>query len=200
MSQLTHFQEITLIADPEITPYFVWGKLFNQLHLAFVDVKNQHGIERIGIAFPDYHFDKKGKSSKLGLKLRVFAPSAADLTTLNLTHWLSRLSDYVHIKGINEVGDKATGQVSVHRYRFKPLEVQAKSLAKKLNISHSEAMATVAKREPEKALPYIQLRSLSNQGNFTLKIWQQPCSKATKGSFNTYGMNGMTQHVSVPHW
>lgn len=75
MSQMTHFQEITIIPDPEIAPYFIWSKLFTQFHIALAEMKNEHGIESIGVSFPDYHYDEKGKSSKLGLKLRVFAPS-----------------------------------------------------------------------------------------------------------------------------
>ncbi len=197
---LTHYQEITIIPDPEIAPYFIWSKLFTQLHIGLADVKNKHDIETIGVSFPDYHYDSKGKSSKLGLKLRVFAPSQQDLETLNLNDWLSRLTDYVHIKRINEVNDKATGYVSVHRYRFKPIEVQAQTLAAKLKISDEGAMAIVTKRKPELALPYIQMRSQTNNSNYSLRILQRLCNEATVGSFNVYGINGMRDHVTVPHW
>lgn len=198
--QLTHFQEITIISDPEIAPYFIWSKLFNQLHIALADVKNKHNIDSIGVSFPDYYYDKNGKSSKLGLKLRIFAPSQNDLETLNLNSWLAKLTDYVHIKGIKEVGDKATGYVSVHRYRFKPVDIQAESLANKLNVSYKDAMVTVNKRAPEKPVPYIQMRSQTNHSNYSLRILQQPRDKPKAGSFNTYGMNGMSDHVTVPHW
>lgn len=198
---MDYFQEITLIPDPEIAPYFIWSKLFAQLHIALADVKNEQGIDSIGVSFPDYHYDdKKEQSSKLGLKLRVFAPNQTDLETLNLAKWLDRLNDYVHIKGIKEVGDKATGYVSVHRYRFKPIDVQAESLANKLSVSYEEAMVTVAKRAPEKLLPYIQMRSETNQSNYRLRVLQLPCDTPKAGSFNTYGMNGMSDHVTVPHW
>ena len=201
MSQLTHFQEITILPDPEIAPHFIWSKLFTQLHIALADVKNKHGIDTIGISFPDYHYDtKQEKSSKLGLKLRVFAPSADILETLNLPSWLARLSDYVHIKGIKEVGDKATGWVSVHRYRFKPIDVQAQSLAQKMQIDIDDAMAIVAKRKPEMKVPFIRMFSESNKTHYPLQILQQPCDKAITGSFNVYGMNGMTGHATVPHW
>lgn len=201
MSNLTHYCELTLIPDPDIAPYFIWSKLFTQLHIALADVKNEHNIDTIGISFPDYHYDEKGKSSKLGLKLRVFAPNQKDLEILNLDKWLERLTDYVHIKGIKEVPiDKATSHVSVHRYRFKPVDVQVKSLAKKMEISDDEAMAIVAKRRPELKLPFIKMYSESNKTHYPLKILQQPRSEAKVGSFNVYGMNGMTDSVTVPHW
>ena len=157
-TSLNYFQEITIIPDPEIAPYFIWSKLFTQLHIALAEMKNEHGIKSIGVSFPDYHYDEKGKSSKLGLKIRVFAPSQKDLETLNLDKWLDRLTDYVHVKGIKKVPtDKVTSYFSVHRYRFKPLDVQAQTLSDKLNISYDEAMATVAKRKSEMPLPFIQM-------------------------------------------
>lgn len=201
MSHMTHYCEITIIPDPDIAPYFIWSKLFNQVHIALAEIKNKHGIEYIGVSFPDYHYDKKEKSSKLGLKLRVFAQSQKDLETLNLDKWLERLTDYVHIKGIKEIPkDKATSHVSVHRYRFKPAEVQAQTLSKKLSIGYDEAMVTVAKRKPEMALPFIQMRSQTNNSNYRLKVLQQACSEPKAGQFSVYGMNGMRDAVTVPHW
>lgn len=198
---MDHFQEVTIIPDPEIAPYFIWSKLFKQLHLALVEIKNNHGLDTIGVSFPDYHYDdKKEQSSKLGLKLRIFAPSSDELVKLKINKWLSRLTDYLDIGFIEEVSDKATGYVSVHRYRFKPIDVQAESLANKLSVSYEEAMATVAKRAPEKSVPYIQMRSETNQSNYRLRILQKPCNEPKTGSFNTYGMNGMSDHVTVPHW
>lgn len=198
---LSHYQEITILPDPEITSYFIWSKLYNQLHIALADIKNTHGIESIGVSFPDYHFDSKnGKSSKLGNKLRVFALSEDDLTKLDLNKWLERLTDYVHIKPIKAVPDKIEGYVSVHRYRFKPIEVQAQSLAEKLKISLDDALATVAKRKPEKPLPYITLISETNKSPYPLKVLQQPADEPKPGTFNTYGMNGMRNNATVPHW
>lgn len=200
-TSLTHYQAITIIPDPDIAPYFIWSKLFTQLHIALADVKNEHGIESIGVSFPDYHYDEKGKSSKLGLKLRVFAPSQKDLEILNLDKWLDRLTDYVHVKGIEKVPtDKVTGYVSVHRYRFKPIEVQAQTLSDKLKVSYDEAMTTVAKRKSEMPLPFIQMRSQTNNSNYRLQVLQRPCEEAKDGSFNVYGMNGMRDNTTVPHW
>ena len=201
MSKLTHYQEITLIPDPDISSYFIWQKLYTQLHIALADIKNKHGIESIGVSFPDYHYDaKKEQSSKLGHKLRVFATSQAELEKLDLNHWLSRLTDYVHVKSISTVGDKATGHLVVKRYRFKPVELQAQTLAEKLGISYDEAMVTVAKRQPELQVPYINLKSETTGVPYRLSILQQSVDKPNEGTFNTYGLNTMTTDVTVPHW
>lgn len=92
------YQEITLIPDEEIAPYFLWSKVYTQLHIALADVKNTHGIDEIGVSFPQYRFEKQGNKTwaTLGVKLRVFAQSEEALNKLNLAKWLERLS-LIHI-------------------------------------------------------------------------------------------------------
>jgi len=198
---LTHYQEITIIPDPEIPPYFIWSKLFTQLHIGLAEVKNKHGIESIGVSFPDYHYDEKGKSSKLGLKLRVFAPTQKDLETLSLNDWLSRLTDYVHIKRITGVGDKPTGQVVVSRYRHKNVLKQAEQFAKHKDISLEDALIhCAAHKQDNKPYPHINLKSETNQQPYKLAIFQEVTASACKGTFNVYGMNNKIGQVTVPHW
>lgn len=200
-NQLTYYQELTILPDPDISPYFIWQKLYTQLHIALADIKNKHGIDSIGVSFPEYHYDdEKEKSSKLGHKLRVFAPRQADLETLDLNNWLSRLTDYVHIKSISEVGGKANGYVVVKRYRFKPIEVQAQTLAEKLGVSYEDAMVTVKKRKPEMKVPFINMKSETTEVLYRLSILQKVVDSPVEGSFNTYGLNTMTTDVTVPHW
>lgn len=198
---LTHYCELTIIPDPDITPYFIWSKLFIQLHIALADVKSKHDIDSIGVSFPDYHYDEKGKSSKLGLKLRVFASSQKDLETLNLDKWLDRLTDYVHVKRINEIGDKAKGHVVVRRYRHKNVLKQAKAFAEHKGITLEAALIHCAKhKQHNKPYPYINLRSISNNQPYTLSIIQEIVDNETRGSFNSYGINNATDTVTVPHW
>ena len=88
---MKYYQEITLIADD--MPFFeLWSKIFTQLHIALADVKNSHGIDTIGVNFPNYQYtEKQGKTfATLGHKLRIFAPSEQALQTLNLDKWLAR--------------------------------------------------------------------------------------------------------------
>jgi len=217
---MNYYQEVTLI-DGDKRLYEIWSIVYNQLHIALANLKNTDGITSIGVSFPNYKYEIKGNGKEfamLGNKLRVFALSKEVLDKLDLKAWLEKINtdenirkkwqlsdsfdihDHLHIKAIKEVGDKATGYVSVHRYRFKPIDVQAESLANKLSVSYDEAMLTVAKRAPEKSVPYIQMRSETNQSNYRLRILQQSCDKSKAGSFNTYGMNGMEGHATVPHW
>ena len=198
---MNYYQEITLI-DGDKKLYEIWSDVFNQVHVALSDIKNKHNIKSIGVSFPSYRYEEKNSQTfaMMGNKLRVFAPSQKDLETLNLNDWLSRLTDYVHIKGIKDVGDKATGYVSVHRYRFKPINIQAQTLSEKLKVSYEEAMVTVAKRKNEMAVPYIQMRSQTNNSNYRLRVLQLPCDQPKVGSFSVYGINGMSDAITVPHW
>lgn len=198
---LNYFQEITIIPDPEIAPYFIWSKLFTQLHIALAEMKNEHGTDSIGVSFPDYHYDEKGKSSKLGLKLRVFAPNQKDLETLDLDKWLERLKDYVHVKRINEVGNKAKGHVVVRRYRHKNVLKQAEVFAEHKGITLEAALIHCAKhKQDNKPYPYINLMSSSNKQPYALSIIQEMTDNETQGSFNSYGINNVTDKVTVPYW
>lgn len=200
-SSLTHYQEITIIPDPEIAPYFIWSKIFTQLHISLAEARNMHSIKSIGVSFPDYHFDEKGKSSKLGLKLRVFATSQQDLETLNLGKWLERLNDYVHVKRIAEVGNKATGYVIVTRYRPKNVVKQAEQHAQYEGKSLEAALAhCIEHRQQNKPYPYINLKSVSNKHSYPLSIIQQSADSESQGEFNSYGINNKVDKVTVPHW
>ena len=56
---MKYYQEVTLLPNEEITPNFLWSKVYNQLHLALADVKNKNGIDGIGISFRSTNLTKK---------------------------------------------------------------------------------------------------------------------------------------------
>ncbi len=204
---MKYYQELTLLPDPEINTYFIWQKLYTQLHIALADIKNQQGIDTIGVSFPNYCYIDKNDSkdgrefAKLGNKLRVFAHSEEDLKALNLNKWLERLTDYIHIKGIKAVPDEV-GYVVVSRYRYKNLQKQAQQFAAFKQISLEDAVKHCQryKQASRKKYPFINLKSIDNNENFKLSIKQVTTENVVIGSFNTYGLNTDGHTVSVPHW
>lgn len=197
------YQEITLLADAEISPYFLWQKLYTQLHIALVDVKNKYDMTGIGVSFPQYRYEKTdGKTiATLGTKLRVFANTEDELLKLNLNVWLERLSDYVHLKSIQPVP-------KVHSYaifkRYHPrnnLQVVAERFAKHRNIDFLSALQHCqthkAKSEP---YPFIALKSKSSGNPYQLHIVQVLSDSEKSGTFNAYGVNQMNGDATIPHW
>lgn len=195
-----YYQELTLIKDSEISPYFIWSKLYTQLHLAFVEQKDANEQVPYGVSFPEYIItEAKGKQlTLLGSKLRVFADSAQALTQLNLDKWLERLTDYVHIKSAKPV-ETAKQYLVVNRYRPKPeIEKVAERFARHKGISFQEALLHCQQHKKGwEDYPYIQLKSLSGDHEFSLCVKQTVVEQAVHGKFSTYGLSGKS---TVPHW
>ncbi|PIE47845.1 MAG: type I-F CRISPR-associated endoribonuclease Cas6/Csy4 [Gammaproteobacteria bacterium] len=200
---MKYYQELTILPDPEISMYFIWRKLYTQLHIALAELHNQHGIGTVGVSFPDYKYEEKDNKefATLGNKLRIFATSKNDLQILNIQKWLERLSDYIHIKSVQEVPPKH-GWLVASRYRYKSLENQAKQFAKHRGISLEESLQHCKqyKKAGRKGYPFINLKSLDNGQNFKLAIKQVEVESVGSGEFNTYGLNTNSQQATVPHW
>jgi CRISPR-associated endonuclease Csy4 len=200
---MTHYIEITLLPNEEVSLYFLWSRVFSQLHLAMVE--NKRTIEGkdyspVGVSFSEYRLDEhRDGFFSLGAKLRLFG-SQADLTALRLDHWLARLLDYVHKTAIEPVpNDKTIGFVTVARYRPNANnEALARRRARRKGESFEEALKHFETRELEwKNLPFVQIKSETTQKLFSLCIDQKTAAQAQKGFFSLYGLSGA---ATVPHW
>ncbi len=193
------YQEITLIDQAEISPYFIWTKLYTQLHIALAELKDANNKVNIGVTFPQYIFEEKVGNQKaninLGKKLRLFASSESDLKKLDIRKWLERLEDYVHITSIREVPKEIKGYAI---YKRKQVKTNAQRLAchrvKRGDIGFDEALARYSNVVTTTALPYIELKSLSNstaedEKRFKLFIEKQSATKSESQVFSTYGLS-----------
>lgn len=205
---MNYYQELTILPDPDINMYFIWQKLYTQLHIALADLYNQHGIDTVGISFPNYKYEAKADKNgnvrefaTLGNKLRIFAPTEDALTKLDIKTWLERLTDYVHIKSTQAVGDKPTGYVVVKRHRYINKQKQAEDFAVFKDIGLDEALKHCQTYKRSNAhYPFINLNSQSNGHCYKLSICQTIVNKEHNGSFNLYGINNNTKNTTVPHW
>lgn len=201
------YQEITLIDQAEISPYFIWSKLYTQLHIALAEIKDTENKVNIGVSFPQYIFEEKTESQKakvnLGKKLRLFAESENDLKQLDFQKWLDRLTDYVHITSIREVPKTVSGYAI---YKRKQVKTNAQRLArhrvKRGDIGFDEALARYSNVVTTTALPYIEMKSLSNsttedERRFKLFIEKQSAEKSETQVFSTYGLSSVS---SVPEF
>lgn len=197
---MDYYIELTLIKDSEISPYFIWSKLYTQLHLAFVEQKDINEQIPYGVSFPEYKtIEAKCKQLMLlGSKLRIFADSTQALEQLNLDKWLEKLTDYVHVKSPKPV-ENVTHYLTVNRYRPK---ASKDNLARRFARRHGTSVEEALKRlesyaTKHEAFPYIQMKSLSGSQEFSLCIKQQQAEKQNLGKFSTYGLSAIS---TVPHW
>ncbi len=193
-----YYQEITLIDQAEISPYFIWSKLYGQVHLAFVEQQDEQGKIPFGVSFPQYRIHQQKKLGFLGTKIRIFAKTENELQQLNLGQWLERLTDYVHIIQPREVPQaKITGYA--HYYRVNPkmsLEERIAHQAQRRNISLDEAKQHFKQYVEQPVVePYVSLKSLSAKREenidrpYRLYIGKSVADEAKDGKFGTYGLS-----------
>ena len=195
-----YYIEITLIKNADISPYFIWSKLYTQLHLAFVELKDEQNRVAVGVSFPEYQYDTKTQKGFLGDRLRIFADTEDRLEQLNISKHLARLMDYVHIARIREVPtNRITGYVQFSRIREKgSVGKLSRRYAKYKNVSLEEAVQHYQSYKRQlSTLPFIQLKSMSNKEAFRLFIAKKIVTDAVSDHFNVYGLS---HTASVPEF
>lgn len=200
---MNYYIEVTLMENERFSPYELWSRLYPQLHLALVEVKNADNRVNIGFSFPQYRFYHDKGVGFIGTKLRLFAESESDLKKLDIRRWLERSEDYVHITSIREVPSELKGYAI---YKRKQVKTNAQRLArhrvKRGDIGFDEALARYSNVVTTTNLPYIEMKSLStsdeqNEKRFKLFIEKHPAEKSDTRVFSTYGLSSVS---SVPEF
>lgn len=183
------FQDITLLPSEEMEHHFLWEKLYHQVHLALVEHKNAIGQFSIAVAFPQYSVEK----SRLGGKLRLFSQSESELEQLNISKWLARFTDYLHVTSIRPVPNNVEEQVSYSRPKVRTnKDREIRRRMKRHNETLDQAMMhfTGFKIQTTKA-PFVHMQSYTKGTRFPLFI-SENVAKATVGSavlFDSYGLS-----------
>lgn len=191
------FQEITLLHNAEIGVYFLWKKVFQQVHLALVAIKDKEDLVPVGLSFPEYD----EAASSLGAKLRLFAESEDILNRLNIAHWLQKFSDYVHITGIRPVPvARVSEYCSFMRWRG---DMNVERLARRRVKRHSETFEQAMEHLRGFAVktsvpPFIQMKSLSDSRDFRLFISLKKAATPVSGLFTCYGLSTSERTATVP--
>jgi len=202
---MKYYIEITLIPSVDVESHFLWSKFYQQVHLALVEMQNNHHAVEIGVAFPEYDVEKH----QLGSKLRFFAKEQTLLLQLNIKNWLKRLLDYVHITQIREVPEQVNAYAIYKRKQptrsFSKLKRTIKRKALREGVSMEEAMEDLEKhlaKTEDKSVyiekmssmkpPFIKMRSLSSDKQFCLYITKEQVDLPVDGSFTVYGLSNKT--------
>jgi len=187
---MNYYVDIKLLTDTEISLGFVWKKLYAQVHLALVEVRDENNLVSIGLGFPKYSNDRF-----LGDTLRIFAPTKEALETLDLNRWIARLLDYLIVSEIKEVPTNINKYVSFGRQQFKTnRETLARRQAKRKGISYEEALKNYENFDEEEKkkknrLPYINVKSLSSDREMKVFIKKSEPKEREDGLFSTYGLS-----------
>ena len=166
-TKMKFYYEIEL-KETEISTNFIWRKLYQHVHLALLSTKDEKGIIRAGLSFPEYnkdrddwdkadYKDKIGKlrpSTSLGKKLRIFAENEDTLYKLDMNSKLLGLTDYLDLKkDIREVGMNISGyQIFSRKQALKSIEslVRRSIRRKEIGKNTNEVLEATKVKKSEK--------------------------------------------------
>jgi CRISPR-associated endonuclease Csy4 len=184
---MKYYQEVMLLPTADVGLYFLWPKIFKQIHLALVENKIGKNISSIGIGFPEYDEERHC----VGGKLRLFAQEQETLERFNCGVWLKRLKDYIYLSPIYPVPEK------VQKYaRFKQIKPKsskerlARRRAKRKGETLEQALLSFQGfKEQRINLPYFTMKSETNGQNFPLFIKKEDAAVSQEGSYSCYGLS-----------
>ena len=177
--------EITLLPGPEIPLYFLWSKVYQQVHLALAETNEN----RIAVSFPRYQCNENQRH--LGDKLRLFSVDRTQLENLNMSQKMKHLLDYIHQTAIRPVPDELTGYTIFKRHQTKSNNQRmARRLAKRSAKSFQKAEEHYNGRQEEYSLaPYIRMSSSSTGEHFPLFIVRELINSPGENEKpNSYGL------------
>lgn len=189
------FQDITLLPSEEMEPHFLWEKLYHQVHLALVEHKNAMGQFSIAVAFPQYSVEK----SRLGGKLRLFSHNESELEQLNISKWLARFTDYLHVTSIRPVPDNVDKKVSYSRPKVrtsKEREIRRRMKRHGETLDQATAHFAGFKVRTTKA-PFVHMQSYTKGTRFPLFI-RENVAEVTTGSMITFDSYGLSSQGCLP--
>lgn len=183
-----YYQELTLLPIQEIPLIDVIGRTIEQLHIAFVEAKNNE-VGSFGISFPRYVDSTEKSRGFLGDKIRVFNESSEALEKLNVKKYFSQIEDFVHITSIRQ--SPQTNKYLVYT-RVRPnltLGSKIRRCMKRHNVSEDEAKAFFAYKQWSQKPASARLFSATTRQKFYLFIQQKETLDVGNGCFNVYGLS-----------
>lgn len=192
---MKHYIDITLLPSDDIGVHFLWSKVMMQVHLALVEIKDEHEKVPVAVSFPDYREKKGTKSTFIGEKLRLLAADKADLERLNIPKWLNRLSDYVHIRSIANVPSTNVYEAFTRHNAAESLDKLIRRRMRRHNESVEQAkkyFEGYLEKSIEPPFPFIRMKSLESQHAFCLVIIRRRVDdrlNSEQQAFNTYGLS-----------
>lgn len=184
---MKYYIEITLLPGVDIGLHFLWEKVFQQVHLGLVKMKNPNGTVPIGISFPEYNLEKH----EIGSKLRFFAADKSLLDSLDIAKWLRHFNDYVHLTRIRPVPDYISAYACYLRQQPKSSKQRlARRKVKREGIELKQALKLLEGfQEKQLKNPFITITSQSSGRHFHLFILKKSAGQPVNKGFSCYGLS-----------
>ncbi|MFQ1018181.1 type I-F CRISPR-associated endoribonuclease Cas6/Csy4 [Gilliamella sp. BG7] len=186
---LSHYFELRVISQIEITEVEVINQVMQSLHQILV---NQKG--NIAISFPCYKLRKT-----VGGVIRLFG-SEQELQKIKIDiQQKSSISDYALLTSVAKVPSTIKGYLRFRR--FNPKNKSSLRRAEERLTAQGKWTPEVKNRLIEKwgngdlQYPYFHLNSKSTEQRFILWLKREKCSEPVQGIFNSYGLS---QTATVP--
>lgn len=185
-----YYIDITLLPSSDVGLYFLWEKIFGQLHLDLTNMLDPDGVGNIGISLPDYNAEK----NQIGSRLRLLSYDSTTLEELNISNGLKCFADYVHITGIRDVPSKIKTYARYKRQQPKSSNARlARRKAKRGGIEYADALRLISSHTEEQVrTPYINMNSQSTGRRFRLFIVQEIMEKSIDEGFSSYGLSSIS--------
>lgn len=185
---MNYYVEATLLPGVDVGLYFLWEKVFQQIHKGLVKMKDPNGKVPVGLSFPEYSAEK----CQLGSKVRLFASDKTTLDKLNPKNLLSDYLDYVHLTQERIVPDGVDSYANYKRQQPKTsVERLARRKARREGISKDSALELLKPfQEKRVATPYINMHSKSSRHRFKLFILKHESRSPVDEGFSCYGLSG----------
>lgn len=188
---MKYYTDITIISKENV--HQVWSKLYTQLHIVFVKMKNENNRSNIGVSFTEY------SDRFIGTKLRLFSSTKDELVTLKKDELFEMLEDEVHFSSVKEVPTYEHSVIWVRHHNDKSITSLAKRKAKRHNMSYNEALNSLKDYSQQKNnTHFIKMKSLSTNDNFSLNIDFIVSDESNCADFNTYGLSQKDSYVALP--
>lgn len=197
---MKHYIDITLLPSDDIGTHFLWSKVMMQVHLALVEIQDGDKKTPVAVSFPDYKEPRATSMAFMGKKMRLFAMQPSDFERLNVTKWLNRLDDYVHVKAISDVPQNIEHYESFSRVTKSgsaDKHIRRRMKRHKETLEQATLYFSDYKMDKEaKALPFIKMKSLGGGDEFNMSIRRKTAVlENAECSFSTYGFN---RHAALP--
>lgn len=183
---LSHYIEIKIDSNPDITQNFIMSILFKKIHESFISTK-----QNLGISFPHY------SNKNLGDKLRIFGDIKAlntFITALNVKNIVS----YLTISNVEEIPENVSYAKFI-RTRTNSKQALMHRAIKRRGVTLEKADSLYANfNEKILNLPFVNYFSTSTKQNLKIFIRYEENSKFnTSSEFSSFGLSTGESFVPI---